>query len=531
MSTESQKPARAAQYLRMSTEHQRYSTEHQAAAIGAYAFERGLEIVRTYRDDGISGLNLRKRHGLQALLADVIGGRADFNLILVYDVSRWGRFQDVDESAHYEFICRQAGVPVAYCAEAFENDGSMTATLVKYLKRAMAAEYSRELSSKVSLAQRRLAAKGFHQGGRPGYGLRRLMVDEQGHPVRVLEAGEQKALQGYRVVLTWGPQAEIETVRRIYRLFAITGMHCQAVADLLNAEGVGAELGRPWTRRSVHKVLISEKYVGEGAYNRVSVAFDRPQIRNPEEDVVRVRLPMAAIVSRELFERARDIIGARICRASDGEVLRQLRSLADREGYLSAALIHESGDVPSMNVYRHRFGSLMKAYELIGYRREDRLGRRRETMTDAQMIEHLRALHLRHGRLHHRLIDATSGMPCADTYRKRFGTLRKAYARVGFDPTGTGPSRRPKDARYSEAQMLETLRSIVGRHGTATAKLLDADASAPSRSSYARRFGSLTRALALVGYVKAAKPSRRAWRKRAFKPQARAGSDPTLRLD
>lgn len=67
-------------------------------------------------------------------------------MILVYDVSRWGRFQDADESAHYEYICKRAGIQVAYCAEQFENDGSPVSTIVKSLKRAMASEYSRERS-------------------------------------------------------------------------------------------------------------------------------------------------------------------------------------------------------------------------------------------------------------------------------------------------------------------------------------------------------------------------------------------------
>lgn len=71
---------------------------------------------------------------------------ADFNFILVYDVSRWGRFQDADESAYYEYICKRAGINVAYCAEQFENDGSPVSTIVKGVKRAMAGEYSRELS-------------------------------------------------------------------------------------------------------------------------------------------------------------------------------------------------------------------------------------------------------------------------------------------------------------------------------------------------------------------------------------------------
>lgn len=55
----SQPPAvRAAQYVRMSTEHQQYSTDNQALAIARYARQRGYEIVRTYADEGKSGLNL-----------------------------------------------------------------------------------------------------------------------------------------------------------------------------------------------------------------------------------------------------------------------------------------------------------------------------------------------------------------------------------------------------------------------------------------------------------------------------------------
>ena len=92
-------PIRAAAYVRMSTEHQQYSTENQACAIEAYASERGIEIVRTYEDQGKSGLRLEGRDALQQLLRDVENGQADFAAVLVYDVSRWGRFQDPDESA------------------------------------------------------------------------------------------------------------------------------------------------------------------------------------------------------------------------------------------------------------------------------------------------------------------------------------------------------------------------------------------------------------------------------------------------
>jgi DNA invertase Pin-like site-specific DNA recombinase len=84
---------RAVQYVRMSTDMQRYSIENQAAAIALYAAQRGLTILRSYEDAGRSGLRLGGRDGLRSLIDEVKAGHADFDIILVYDVSRWGRFQ------------------------------------------------------------------------------------------------------------------------------------------------------------------------------------------------------------------------------------------------------------------------------------------------------------------------------------------------------------------------------------------------------------------------------------------------------
>src|ERR1700761_3416322 len=151
MPTESLSHAKlpAAIYVRMSTEHQQYSTENQTRAIEEYAAQHNLTIVRRFADYGKSGLNLAGRPDLSRLLREVDSGAAEFESILVYDVSRWGRFQDVDESAYYEYRCKRAKIAVHYCAELFLNDGSLSSALLKSLKRSMAAEYSRELSVKV----------------------------------------------------------------------------------------------------------------------------------------------------------------------------------------------------------------------------------------------------------------------------------------------------------------------------------------------------------------------------------------------
>jgi DNA invertase Pin-like site-specific DNA recombinase len=184
---------RAAQYVRMSTEHQRYSTENQSDAIRQYAEQRGLEVVRTYADEGKSGLRLDGRDALKRLIGDVQNSKADFTTILVYDISRWGRFQDADESAYYEYICRRAGIAVQYCAEQFENDGSPVSTIVKGVKRAMAGEYSRELSAKVFAGQCRLIEIGYRQGGPAGYPVFKICL--HAFIVPVSPASSRKSLQ------------------------------------------------------------------------------------------------------------------------------------------------------------------------------------------------------------------------------------------------------------------------------------------------------------------------------------------------
>lgn len=360
-------PIRAAQYVRMSTEHQKYSTENQAEIISLYAQQRGFEIVRTYADEGKSGLRLDGRDALKQLIADVEAGETPFEAVLVYDVSRWGRFQDADQSAFYEYQCRRAGIAVHYCAEQFENDGSLSATIIKSMKRAMAGEYSRELSAKVFTGQCRLITLGFRQGGPAGFGLRRQLVDEQRQPKAELARGEQKSLQTDRVVLKPGPDAEIEIVQRIYRMFVLNRRSEREIAVLLNAEGIVTDLGRPWTRGTVHQVLTNEKYIGNNVYNRVSFKLKKERVLNPPHEWVRADGAFEPIVEIDFFVAAQRIIEERSRRYTDAELLDRLTDLLSRKGCLSGLVIDEVEDMPSSSTYRSRFGSLVRAYELVGY--------------------------------------------------------------------------------------------------------------------------------------------------------------------
>lgn len=358
---------RAAEYVRMSTEHQKYSTDNQSSAIRKYAEQRGYEIVRTYADEGKSGLNIGGRRALQQLLDDVETGRADFEALLVYDVSRWGRFQDPDEAASYELRCRRAGVQVHYCAEQFENDGSIGSSIIKTVKRAMAGEYSRELSVKVFAGQANLIRLGYRQGGAAGFGLRRMLVDQEGREKGLLDQGEHKSITTDRVILVPGPENEVELVREIYQLFVNAGRSEREIAEELNSRGIATDLGRPWTRGSVHQLLINEKYIGNNVWAKTSCKLKGEHVRNDPDEWIRADGVFSGIVNVELFEAAQAIIRQRSARLSDDEMLNALAKILGRNGYLSGLIIDETDDCPSSSSFRSRFGSLLRAYTLVGF--------------------------------------------------------------------------------------------------------------------------------------------------------------------
>lgn len=425
---------RAAEYVRMSTDHQKYSTENQADAIRHYAAARGIEIVKTYADEGKSGLKIHGRDALKRLIEDVQAGATDFTMVLVYDVSRWGRFQDADESAYYEYICRRAGISVEYCAEQFDNDGSPIATIVKGVKRAMAGEYSRELSAKVFAGQGRLIEKGFRQGGPAGFGLRRTLVDEHGTEKGLLNRGEHKSIQTDRVILTPGPSEEVSIVREVYQAFVHHGRAEHQIADDLNRRGIKTDLGRPWTRGTVHQLLINEKYVGDNVWNRQSFKLKQKRVRNDPDTWIRAPGVFRAIVERDIFEAARTIINARSFRLSDAQMLAELRGLYERRGLLSGLIIDESEALPSSSAYSSRFGSLLRAYSLVGFR-PDR---------DYRYIEINRSLRRLHPAVLHEVLEGMRSMG-SDVHEDDAsdqvtinGEFSLSVVIVRCDPTPTG---------------------------------------------------------------------------------------------
>jgi DNA invertase Pin-like site-specific DNA recombinase len=364
-----------AQYVRMSSEHQRYSLDNQQLAIQAYADLHGFCVVQTYTDGAKTGVVLKRRSGLRQLLQDVVGSNPGYKAILVYDVSRWGRFQDADESAHYEFLCKSAGVPVHYCGEVFINDGTVPNTLLKALKRTMAGEYSRELGVKVFAGLKRLAQLGFKQGGLPGYGLRRMLVSAEGKPKLILAPGERKSIATDRVVLVPGPVEEVNCVREIYRLFIEEKRTVHAISQELNRRNTKYIGTSKWDQGAVLKILSHPKYAGYNVFGRTSQKLYTAAISIPRSEWICKPNAFAPLVDETAFQEAQRLLRGRTINKSNEELLDALRSLLGRRGRLSLQLVKEDSETPSPSTYRKRFGSLRRAYQLIGYGHAEDFGK------------------------------------------------------------------------------------------------------------------------------------------------------------
>jgi hypothetical protein len=231
----------------------------------------------------------------------------------------------------------------------------------------MAGEYSRELSAKVFAGQCRLIELGYRQGGPAGYGLRRVLIDQHGCMKAELTRGEHKSLQTDRVILVPGPEEEVRIVNQIYRWYIDDVLVEAEIAGRLNGMAVKTDLGRAWTRATVHEVLTNEKYIGNNIYNRTSFKLKMVRVVNTPEMWIRKDGAFDSIVPAEVFYTVRGIMRARARRYTDEELIERLRNLYQHRGFLSGLVINETEGMPSTAVYSHRFGSLLQAYQTVGF--------------------------------------------------------------------------------------------------------------------------------------------------------------------
>jgi hypothetical protein len=201
-----------------------------------------------------------------------------------------------------------------------------------------------------------------------------MLVGENGKPKGILQVGQCKNLKAERVILVPGPKSEIKVVQRIFKSFAVEKKNRSQIAEELNAGGIVSRCGKRWTSLSVSNLLENEVYLGHLIYNRRSTKLGERTVRNPPDMWVRRNNAFKAIIEPRLFARAqkRLLEVEDNKKETDQQLLDRLSALLRREGRLSVHIMRTAKDVRHPTVYANRFGSLMRAFELVGFKHHPR---------------------------------------------------------------------------------------------------------------------------------------------------------------
>jgi hypothetical protein len=399
------------------------------------------EIVETFADEGVSGLELGRREGLRRLIERVTSGAAQSSAILVFDVSRWGRFQNPDEGAYYEFLCARAGIPVLYTCDRTLNDGSLTATLLKSIKRVMAAEYSRELSGRQTASKRALCHRGLWAGGPAPFGYVRQLVGRNGAPGPRLSYGERVIMPGFHTVLVPGDATEVETVRHIYRLCS-RGLGVNAITRKLNSDGREFRGRKYWYPGAVRCILRNEIYIGTLVHGRQRKVLGHT-LKGSAAQQLRIEGFVDPLISKAVFARATTSF-----RWDHGELLNQLAAVFARHGALSAKIIDADPDCPCSTTYKRAFGTLAEAYRRVGFvpsehgqmlvermlHCREKAQQHQKKLSEARLLDDLRGLLAREGRISWELVRGSADMAAPSTYLQHFGGAARIYELLGYTP-------------------------------------------------------------------------------------------------
>ena len=296
-------------YFRHSAEDkQENSVAIQRENTHKFAEKHDIEIINEETDEGKTGL-LADRPGFNNLFDKWIlnPDAPAFDYVLVYDVSRWGRFQDQDEAAFYEFQCKQRGKQVIYVARGFpQKENQFIEHLITSVERFMAAEYSRQLSEKVFHGCVKVTQQGYSAGGPPCYGMARLLLDVNKQPVRILKDGEHKSIANERVTFIPKGGVTTETVKYIFYRFVTDRRSLEEISDELNIRKIFSPTNNKWNSQKVLRILINEVYIGSRVYNKTSNRLKRGKRRNPQDQWVVCQNAFPAIIEKELFIRAKE---------------------------------------------------------------------------------------------------------------------------------------------------------------------------------------------------------------------------------
>jgi len=312
--TRGQQGKKAIAYYRHSAEDkQENSVSIQREQIERFALRHDIEIIHEEADEGKTGLNAN-RLGFKNLFTNWIQNpkAPKFDYVLVLDESRWGRFQNPDEAAHYQYLASKNKKQVIYVVSGFpDKQQGPIAYLSTSFKRIQAGDFSRNLSRLVFNGCIKISQQGYSVGGVSCYGLARLLLDENKQPMGILRKGQHKAISNARVIFTPANDQTTEVVKRIFTLFVKDWYTPERIAENLNKDGILSPRGGTWKRESIIRILSNEAYIGTRIYNKRWGRLEKQtdEIRgglNPRNEWVIVPDAFPSIIEQDVFDEAQE---------------------------------------------------------------------------------------------------------------------------------------------------------------------------------------------------------------------------------
>ncbi len=363
---------RAVAYYRHSArDRQENSVSIQQELVRKWANENGVDIIHEFVDRGKSGLTAEGRDEFNDMMTNWVKQKDDFSFVLCLDVSRWGRFQDIDLSATYSAEGKKHGKEVTYTTLGLPREDDPLYPVYLQFERFRAAQFSKELSVKVFHGCITIAKQGYWAGGKAPYGFNRLLLDETRRPLHVLEPHQKKGIQNQRVTLTPGDAAQVSAVRRIFGEFVGKGQtnhvvqRQQDIADGLNQDGIRSPGGAVWDASKVRHILTNPMYAGTLVYNKTTQKLKTPSRRNPKDQWIKTSGAFEPVIDSELFEQAQFIFAQAASRFTPAAMVANLDRIYREFGFVRASLLRAEDDCPSASTYVTRFRSLDAAYQQI----------------------------------------------------------------------------------------------------------------------------------------------------------------------
>jgi DNA invertase Pin-like site-specific DNA recombinase len=310
-------------YVRCSTEMQEGSPEQQIKEIEKWASQNEFKVLRWYIDRGKSGTTFIKRPKFTELIRDV-ENNPNFEYVLVYDESRWGRPNNPRENTYWKMHFERYGIKVIIINSQSKRENDIGSFVVEVVESAEASEYSKKLARATLRGAVSNAEKGFYNGGTAPYGLVRIAIDKvTGAHKRVLREGEQCNPFDEKVKLGPGDPLEVRFLKLIFEL-RLRGYGYRAIANHLNQENVPCprrgkwrNLNQRWGMSTIKGIIENPAYRGALVYNRFPMtkkrigeigALGKKKLsrRSPQKELIIVENAHEAIVSKEDWSKVNE---------------------------------------------------------------------------------------------------------------------------------------------------------------------------------------------------------------------------------